>query len=66
MLINRKSKIVTIAMAALAVQFLAGCFSYKKEEVVQPAPTVVTAPAPVTSETTTTTTTEGTVKRSPY
>ena len=66
MLINRKSKVVTIAMAALAVQFLASCFSYKKEETVQPERTVVTSP-PVTSETTTTTTTEGTVKRqSPY
>ena len=64
--INRKSRIVTIAMAALAVQFLASCFSYKKEEVVTPDPAVVTAPAPVTSETTTTTTTEGTVRRSPY
>ena len=69
---NRK-KLLTFAMAALSLQLLASCFTYKKEETSTPAPAIVTTPAPAvvtvppttTSETTTTTTTDdGTTRRS--
>jgi hypothetical protein len=62
---NRK-RMVALAMAALSLQFLASCFTYRKEEPTSPAPAVVTIPPPAaTSETTTTTTNDnGTVRRS--
>jgi len=54
---NRK-RMMTLAIVALSLQFLASCFTYKKEETTTPAPEVVTVPS-TTSETSTTTTTEG-------
>jgi hypothetical protein len=50
-------RLITLAMAALSLQFLASCFTYKKEETTTPAPAVVTVPPATTSETTTSTTT---------
>ncbi len=60
---NRK-RMITLAMAALSLQFMASCFTYKKEETTAPAPAVVTVPPTTTSQTTTTTTDDGTVRRS--
>ena len=57
---RKHKRLMTLAMAALSLQFLASCFSYKKEETVSPEPAVVTVPAPTTtSETTTSTTSTG-------
>ena len=56
---RKHKRLMTLAMVALSLQFLASCFSYKKEETTSPSPEVVTVPAPTTtSETTTTTTTD--------
>jgi hypothetical protein len=57
-------RLITLAMVALSLQFLASCFSYKKEETTSPAPAVVTVPAPTTTESTTTTTTTDEGRRS--
>jgi hypothetical protein len=51
---RKHKRLMTLAMAVLSIQFLASCFSYKKEETVSPEPTVVTVPAPTTTTETTT------------
>jgi uncharacterized lipoprotein YajG len=64
-IMRNKKRLITMAMAAVALQFLASCFTYKKEETTSPSPTVVTEPPTTTSETTSTTTTDnGTTRRS--
>lgn len=64
-IMRNHKRLITLAMAALSLQFLASCFTYKREETTTPAPAVVTVPPTTTSETTTTTTTDGgTTRRS--
>ena len=41
---RNKKRLITLAMAAVSLQFLASCFTYKKEETTTPAPAVVTVP----------------------